>query len=417
MQFENFLVGRQPILDRNEDIFGYEFLFRKTSKDETAVFLDSVTATSRVLMNIFQNFDLRSLTGNKYAFVNIDEDIVDQDVLDVLPKDKLVLEIVETTNVTKPFVEKIAQYHRDGYRFALDDFVLSKQYFAMFMPLFPYVEFLKVDMHENCIPKIEKVEKIFQGRHMMLLAEKVETREDFQFCMDGGFELFQGFFFDKPEIIKGKNIEPSKSAILRILSLLSSRADIDEIEMEFRLQPELSLKLLKLLNTCSYCLRHEITSIRHALMLIGRETMRKWLTMLLYAGSGGEGVRSALLETALLKAHTLELITIKVYGEKYSRRADAFFIGLLSFLDVILKISKEDLLDSVMASELIREAILKREGEIGSLLAIMDSADDSENDFVKSYLEKFKLTEEDITLIKFEGLEWLADQQAIYDNV
>ncbi len=104
-----------------------------------------------------------------------------QDVLDVLPKENLVLEIVETTNVTKDVIERVAAYHREGYVFALDDFILSAAYFNMFMPLFPFIEYLKVDMKENCLAKVDRVEKIFHGRHMMLLAEKSRNKGRFQF--------------------------------------------------------------------------------------------------------------------------------------------------------------------------------------------------------------------------------------------
>lgn len=284
MQFDNFLVGRQPIFDNNENVFGYEFLFRKTGTDDRAEFYDPVTATSRVLINIFQNFGVKSLTSNRMAFINIDDAIIMQDVLDVLPKENLVLEIVETTNVTPDIIKRVEQYFSEGFTFALDDFILSADYFQMFMPLFPYVEYLKVDMKENCLAKMDRVEKIFNRKHMKLLAEKVETRADFEFANDSGFELFQGFFFEKPAVIQKRNIEPSKACILRILSKLSQNSEISDIESEFRLQPELTLKPLKLINTFSYSLRNEVTSIRHALNLIGRESMRKWLTIMLYAG-------------------------------------------------------------------------------------------------------------------------------------
>lgn len=416
MKFDNFLVGRQPILDRNEEVFAYEFLFRKSDCTENiAEITDSVGATSRVLVNIFQNFGIKSLTNGKLAFINIDEQMVAEDILDVLPRDKVVLEIVETTDVNKDFIEKIAKYHRSGYMFALDDFVLNSQYFSMFMPLFPYVEFLKVDMKENCLEKIDNVQRIFKGRHMKLLAEKVETREDFYFTKDLGFELFQGFFFEKPTVILKKNVEPSTALLLRVLSLLSQNADIGKIEAEFRLQPELSIKLLKLINACSYCLRHEISSIRHALTLIGMENMRKWLTIMLYAGSDGQEVKSTLLETAMLRAHSLELLSIKVFGEGYKGKADAFFIGMLSYVDVVLGITKEELLDSINVKPIISDAILKREGQLGRLLALLESVDNAGSDIKLESLKEFNLTEEIVSDIKFKGLEWLAEQQAAYN--
>jgi len=417
MKFDNFLVGRQPIFATDESVFAYEFLFRKAGTDERAEFYDSVTATSRVLINIFQNFGIKSLTSDRKAFINIDDIIIMHDVLDVLPKENLVLEIVETTDVTPEVIRRVESYYRDGYTFALDDFVLNAEYFKMFMPLFPFVEYLKVDMKENCLAKMEKVEKIFHGRHMMLLAEKVETREDFEFSRDAGFELFQGFFFEKPAVIEKKNIEPSKACILSILSKLSKQAEIEEIEREFRIQPELTLKLLKLINTCSFCLRNEITSIRHALNLIGREAMRKWLTIMLYAGRKGDDSKSTILETAMLKAHVLELLAMKVYGEKYRGLADAFFIGLLSHLDVILGVTKEELLQTICVGEKISNALLYKENELGVLLGLLEATDDINKTVNQSVLKELKLTEQDISEIKFNGLNWLADQQEIYKNI
>lgn len=417
MQFDNFLVGRQPIFGIDESVFGYEFLFRKAGTDERADFYDPVTATSRVLVNIFQNFGVKSLTSGRKAFINIDDSIIMQDVLDVLPKEDLVLEIVETTNVTSEVIKRVDEYYKAGYTFALDDFVLSAEYFSMFMPLFRFTEYLKVDMKENCLAKMDRVEKIFNNKHMMLLAEKVETREDFQFAKDSGFQLLQGYFFEKPAVIEKKNIEPSKACILRILSKLSQNAPLSDIETEFRLQPELTLKLLKLINSCAFCLRNEITSIKHALNLIGREAIRKWLTIMLYAGKHSGSQKSTMLETALLKAHVLELLARRVFGDRFPGLADAFFIGLLSHLDVILGTTKEDLLEMISVSDRIREAILFKTNELGMLLGLLEATDDVNSDVNQDLLEKFKVSEEVISEVKFNGLNWLADQQEIYDNI
>jgi EAL and modified HD-GYP domain-containing signal transduction protein len=417
MRFDNFLVGRQPIFDREERIFGYEFLFRKTGTDERAEFYDSVTATSRVLINIFQNFGIKSLTNDRKAFINIDDNIILQDVLDVLPKENLVLEIVETTNVTPEVIDRVSAYHKAGYIFALDDFVLTQDYFSMFMPLFPFTEYLKLDMKENCLSKMERVQKIFKGRHMKMLAEKVETRLDFDFTYENGFELFQGYFFEKPAVIEKKNIEPSKASILRILSKLSRNSEISEIESDFRIQPELTIKLLKVINTCSYSIRNEVTSIRHALNLIGRDAMRKWLTIMLYAGRKGDPVKSTLLETAMLKAHVLELLAGKVFGEKHKSLADAFFIGLLSHLDVILGVTKEELLEMIKVHENISRAILHRDNELGELLTLLEATDDAQSELNLNLLKKYRITGHDLTEIKFKGLEWLSEQQELYNNI
>jgi EAL and modified HD-GYP domain-containing signal transduction protein len=285
------------------------------------------------------------------------------------------------------------------------------------MPLFPFTEYIKVDMKENCQAKMDRVQKIFRGRHMKLLAEKVETREDFIYSRDAGFELFQGFFFEKPAVIEKKSIEPSKASILSILAKLSQQAEIEVIEREFRLQPELTIKLLKLINTCSFCLRNEISSIKHALNLIGRDAMRKWLTIMLYAGKSGDAAKSTLLETAMLKAHVMELLSKRVYGENYKGQVDAFFIGLLSHLDVILGVTKEELLQTIGVNQKISDALLYKDNELGILLGLLEASDDINKTVSPSLLNDLKLTEQDISEIKFLGLNWLADQQDVYKNL
>jgi len=145
--------------------------------------------------------------------------------------------------------------------------------------------------------------------------------------------------------------------------------------------------------------------------------MRKWLTIMLYASTGGKRFKSTLLETAMLRAHTLELLCVRVFGENYHGRADAFFIGLLSYVDVVLGITKEDLMDSINVKPLIKEAVLDRKGEIGNLLAILEDVDDNNSEIKRNKLAALKLTEEDISDIKFKGLDWLAEQQSVYNSI
>lgn len=413
MNYEELILGRQPILTRDGFTHGYELLFRNPG-ETSAVITDNTCATARVLVNIVQNFGLEKLLGGKDGFININENMLMQDILDVLPPEKLVFEIIENTVVSKALVERIKKYKEKGYRFALDDMFFSDEYMLMFAPLFPMVDYIKVDFALSEEKDIRYKTRELKKYPATLLAEKVETQESYLMALDVGFELFQGYYFARPNIVSKSSIEPSKISILKLLNLLGSDSSLDKIETEFKLQPEFSLKLLKLINSSSFFIRSEVRSIRHAISLLGRQQLQKWLIIMLYASKNKDSRRSPLLETVLLRARAMELLASRVYGEGSGIAGDAYFTGLISMLDVIFGISSSELMNSLNIEGNIKDAIEKREGRLGSLLRLIETSDDRSVAVNGDLLKQMKLSVNDVSEIKYASFEWVAEQQVLH---
>ncbi|QAR32561.1 EAL domain-containing protein [Geovibrio thiophilus] len=412
MNYEELILGRQPILTRDGFTHGYELLFRNPG-ESSAVIADNTSATARVLVNMVQNFGLEKLLGGKDGFININENILMQDILDVLPPENLVFEIIENTVVSKALIERIRKYREKGYRFALDDLFFSDEYMLMFTPLFPLTDYIKVDFTLSSDNDIRYKTRELKKYPAKLLAEKVETQESYTMALDAGFELFQGYYFARPNIISKSAIEPSKLSILKLLNLLGSDSTLDKIETEFKLQPEFSLKLLKMINSSSFFIRSEVRSIRHAISLLGRQQLQKWLIIMLYASKNKENRRSPLLETVLLRARAMELLAARVYGENSGIAGDAYFTGLISMLDAIFGISASELMSSLNIEGTIKDAIEKREGRLGRLLRLIETSDDRSAAVNRELLAEFRLTVNEVSEIKYASFEWMAEQQVL----
>jgi EAL and modified HD-GYP domain-containing signal transduction protein len=366
---DRIFVGRQPILDTNENIFAYEILFRSAGKAHADV-TDNLVATSSVLLHLLQNFGIETLLGNKKGFINIDESVIDEGIIDLLPADKTVLELLETTLVNPCLIDKIKSYKDNNYIFALDDFVFSKDYTNNFYPLFNDVSFIKVDIRACSKLQILKSLQEYKRPNIKLLAEKVETQEEFEFCKKAGFEYFQGYYFAKPLIVSAKKvIDPSVSGIISLIKILRNEdTTIKEFSDEMKYHPEINLNLLKFINSSAFFLKSDISSIRHAAALLGKDRLSKWLTLLLYAaGKSMNPIENPLMQTALERASTMEKLAEKL-GNKLAEKA--FLVGLLSLLEVILEAPFDTFIDQFHVSNDIKQAVQGDDSVLSKLLKL-----------------------------------------------
>jgi EAL and modified HD-GYP domain-containing signal transduction protein len=369
---KEFFIGRQPILDKNGHIYAYELLFRQAGEDVKAMITDNSTATARVLINAIQNIGLDTLLGGKKGFINADEHIILDGALDILPKDKFVIEILETTKVTPELVEKVAEYVHKGYSFALDDMVLSQDYYDMFKTLFRLVEVIKVDYmycDKNALPKHME---LFKKMNIKILAEKVETQCDHEFCRDIGFDLFQGYYFAKPVVITSKSVDPSKAATVQLINMLRNDAEASELEKIIKNYPDLYINLLKFMNSAAFFTRGQVSSIKHAMALLGRDNLAKWLYLILYAGPGNDSFDNPLLITAQVRARAMENLCLKA-NISSDKAGEAYLVGLLSLMDAVFNRKIEDVLKEFNLDNEIKEAVLMKTGVLGLVLkTIMD---------------------------------------------
>jgi EAL and modified HD-GYP domain-containing signal transduction protein len=403
---DNVFIGRQPILDTNQEIMAYELLFRSGDVN-TADVTDPVFATSNVLVNTLNTIGLKKILGEKLGFVNINEDIIRKDILKTLQKDIFVFEILEDTRLEPDLVNTIHSMSTEGYIFALDDFVFNEDIIRYFESIFPEISYVKVDIKLNTKESIESNLKIFNPFQILYVAEKVETIEEFNYYKNLGFHLFQGYFFSRPVIMQGKKIDPNHLAVMEIMNLIYQDADFQQIEQVFKKFPELTINLLQFINSAAIAVRSHIDSIRQALALIGQRQLLNWLILMIYAAPKSKQTGNPLIYTAIERAKSMELIVKTLKKDCPQPELDeAFLVGLLSLLDVLFQAPMEDILKDLKISPMISEAILYHRNPYGKILLLVQKSEENNFEDIQIILDELKLSLKDYNETFLEALCW-----------
>ncbi|MFH1131740.1 MAG: HDOD domain-containing protein [Pseudomonadota bacterium] len=355
-------VGRQPIYDKKLNVYGYELLFRAGDSVNKAVFADGDAATCQVVLNTFVEIGLDTIVGDKPAFLNLTQNLLLQGFPHQLPRNRVVIEILEDVSVDESVLAAVRKLREAHYTVVLDDFV----YRAELQPLIEYADMVKVDVmrldHEGLIEHAD----LLKTYNMTMVAEKVETQEEFEFCESLGFHLYQGYFFARPTIIKGQKIPASRLATLRLLSKLQeSDSTVSELEQVISYDVSLSYKVLRIINSAFYGLSNKVNSIRHAVVLLGRERIKSWVALIVLEGVSNKP--SELMVNTMIRAKMCELLGVALRREK---EKDVYFtVGLFSALDAIFDMDMEEVLASLPLADDVLEALVKKEGLKGSTLS------------------------------------------------
>ncbi|MDQ1817958.1 EAL domain-containing protein [Massilia sp. CCM 9210] len=362
---DDFFLARQPILGRNQRLVAFELLFRSANGGDANV-TDHAAATAAVISHASQ-LGMARVVGERLAFVNVDEIVLMSDFVRFLPHDKVILEILETVPATPAVIARVRELKEFGFKFALDDVVDESEDVHKLVDL---VDIIKVDVQAVPAQALPALVAALNGRNKKLLAEKVETVEEFETCMALGFEYFQGYYFARPAILSGKKIAPSELVILRLLDLINSDADNAEIERAVKRDALISLNLLRLVNTPAAGARGRIDSLTEALYVLGRQQLQRWLQILLYAKPGAAvELNSPLLQMATTRGKLMELMTQKVQG---ASAETGFTVGIMSLMDALFSMSMQDILGTVVVADEVRAALLEREGILGDMLRVVE---------------------------------------------
>jgi EAL and modified HD-GYP domain-containing signal transduction protein len=346
-------VARQPILDRRQRLKGYELLHRGSATD-------GEQATAQVLLAAFGDIGLSSLVGAMPAWINVSRRfLLDLDPQS-LPPGEVVLELLEDQLLDDELLDRLRELRAAGFPITLDDFVYGPETDE----LLGLASIVKIDVLAGGIEHAAEQARLLRPFGVTLLAEKVEDRAMFEDCLALGYELFQGYFFCRPEIVTGREIPSSASCSLRDIAVLT-RADVtfEEIEAIVSRDPGLTLRLLRLLNSAAYSLRRRITSVHDAVTMLGPRTVRQWAMMLVLSGISTDC--DELVPAALSRARTLSRLAALRDGDTDI----AFSVGLLSVADAMLGVSMADALDGIPLHEAVIDALLHRAGPDGAALA------------------------------------------------
>ncbi len=379
---EKVYLGRQPILDRSQSLYAFELLFRSDRHDKADVINDAA-ATSVVIANMLSEFGIDAVLGRYTGFINCDAAFLRNDVIELLPPEKIVLEILETTVADDAILERCIELKNKGFRLALDDFQGITPHNKGFLDL---VDIVKVDIRGLSLSKIQNVTLQATKRKVRLLAERVETEEEYRYCMDLGFSLYQGYFFSRAEGVSGKRFSTAQMAVIHILGLVQNDCDVNELVEAFKQNPALSVGLLRLINSISVGLRHVVTSIRSAVVLLGNKQLQRWLLLLLMAhGSTHKSRQTALMHQAAGRAKFMELIALSNKAwVPYSE--EAFITGIVSVMPALLDISMEVLVESLGLAEEIQEALLEKKGVLGDLLNLVEAIEQDDAERIAEFV-------------------------------
>jgi c-di-GMP phosphodiesterase len=352
-------IARQPIFDRNLHVAGYELLFRGGDAT-TALVADSERATASVVLGAFTEIGLERLVGAKPAWVNVSREFVLGGLAGTMPPAVVGLEILEDELLDERLVHALIELKRQGYRLALDDF----KYSVSAERLLSLVDVVKLDLLALGRERMASEVARLKPYGMTILAEKVESHEEHAFCAELGCDLFQGFFFCRPELLHNRGIVANRASMLQIVAALQDPAvQLGQLERMISRDVGLSFRLLRYINSAFFGLRFEISSIGQALALLGVENLRRWATLTVLASIDGKPPE--LTVTALVRARFCEQAGEHLPGP---RPGELFTLGLFSVIDALMDAPIEDVVGMIPFPSDMRDALTQRKGEKGKLL-------------------------------------------------
>ncbi len=357
---ETILIGRQAILDRDLEVFAYELLYRDASGQSNIT--DGDQASSRTLLNAFLDIGLDRITGPHKAFINLTRHFFVDTAPIPFDPDQVVLEILEDVKVDNALLTGIARLAEQGFVLAMDDYDFQ----AELAPILPLVKFIKVEINDDNLPKLAARMPALQATGAKLLAEKVETAEQFEQLKTFGFDYFQGYFFAKPNLVKSDRVSENGAMVMELMARLNDPdVSMTEVVKLVSRDPGLSFKILRYINSAAVGLRTEVDSIQRAVVLMGLQRIRAWAS--LFAMAGLNGRPTEILNLGLLRANLCErLCRLCGTGEPET----AYTVGLLSILDAIMARPMSDLLKELPLPNEIKRAISDHDGDYGKILHI-----------------------------------------------
>ncbi|MDP5458129.1 EAL and HDOD domain-containing protein [Alishewanella sp. SMS8] len=398
-----FYAARQPILDRNKALFGYELLFRD-GVDNAFPDIDGDEATSKMIEGSQFAFGLDDFLGDKPGFINFTLETLLKKYPSMLPKEQVVIEVLETVQPGKRLLAECQQLKEQGYVLALDDY----EHKHVWRHFYPYIDIIKIDFRSTNSEQIEEIKTaIADFPNIKLLAEKVETIEEFQQAMDQGFAYFQGYFFSKPEMMQAKALSPSQLALAELL-YETSKADMDLVQIAevFKRDVTLSYKLLRYSNSAIFRRRTEIDTIKHAIVVLGQAELKKFLS-LLFTAQISTDKPAELMRMAMTRANFAEglaALSGTVPLEK------AFLTGMMSLMDAILDESIESVMEKLPLSADIKDALVNKEGVLADYIRLIEYYETAHWTEATSTIKHLNLPVEKVPDAYHQAVQWANEQ-------
>jgi EAL and modified HD-GYP domain-containing signal transduction protein len=389
-------VARQPILTADEKIFGYELLFRNGIDDCFRTGDCDAAARSTLDTSLLMGLDV--LCAGQRAFINVTRDVLLKDYITLLPSTNTVVEILESIPPDELVMEACKRLKSAGYQIALDDFAVGDPR----EPLTDMADIIKVDLRETPLDQAADLVQRYGPWRCRMLAEKVETREEFAAAKKAGFLYFQGYFFRKPETVETHEIPANQANYLRMWQAVAKpELDIKEVEDVIKSEASLCYRLLRYLNSPVFGLGAEVHSIRHALAMLGEREVRRWVRLVATLGAA-QNKSSELVLLALVRARFCELLSPKIqHGD-----SDLFLMGLLSLTDAILQIPMSRILESVPLDQQSKSLLLGGASHLRPFYQLILAQESGEWETCSELVRQLRLSESEVAERYWEAMRW-----------
>ena len=425
---DDVYVARQPLLDRDGMLCGFELKARHTAipTPNPAAFTDSETADAAmkaaeaaraadakaVIWAIAQP-DVSGALAGHMAYVDASREMLFDDTLRLLPAERFTLELPPYLEADDQLVTRVIALHGRRYRFVLDDVTQPGDTFAK---LLPYADAVKIDFRRTQPALLPKLTKVLKAAGKILIGKGIDTPADFEAAHDLGFDRFQGYFFARPQTQNLRRASAPRHALLNLLQLLASDPTVAQLEAELKLNPVLVMHLMRLANSSGLGVGHKVTTLREAINATGTNRIARWTQLLLYADGRKVSLEDdPLLQLAATRARFMELAVERLPEAGRDEADAAFLTGVFSFVDAVFGGSLENTLDMLMLTKPIRAAILRREGALGMLLSSIEALERAAwTDVDTACLQLAPLTAADIARLGLMAAAWagVADRSA-----
>jgi len=405
---EEAFIGRQAILDQQKKVYAYEILFRSGLKNAFDPNLDGNVATQSVMVNAMLDFGMNKLVSDKRAFINFTEQNLLNRAPKLLPSENVVVEILETVQPTPEILQVVQELKEAGYKIALDDFVLMPGY----EPLINMADIIKVDFRITTDPEERKKLREILPKHVRLLAEKIETEEEFQQARDFGYVLFQGYFFCKPAVLHQKRLTSNALSKMRLLREINRQnVDFSAITGVISSDTNLVHKLLTYINSAGVGLNNHVSNLKQATVLLGASGVRRWVT-LVSLQTFSEDKPPELFTLSLLRAKFCELLAGELKRPGLTPDT-GFLLGMFSLIDVLLSLPMDDVLKEVSLSDELSDALRGKDNDLRRLLDLVVAYEKGDWEKVSTYCARESLRPEHLQPTYDKVLEWYNALQSI----
>ena len=399
IDYMDVFVARQPIFNRDKEIVAYELLYRNSLKNFFDPSVSSSKATSILITNSHINIGMDNLVEDKYAFINFDSTLINNDIPSLLNKDSVVIEVLEDVKPDRVFLSNLLALKKQGYKLALDDFTLDYPY----QNTIPLYDIIKVDFMLAGLDGAKKIMDKYKNGKRKFLAEKIETVSEFNTALDMGYDYFQGFFFSKPEIIKGKAATSINMQFLKLKEEINkNEVDFNNISKIIESDIGLSYKLLRLVN--SFSLNSQVSSIRHALAILGVKEIEKWLNFIMISDFVADGA-DEVVRLSIIRSRFAELIA--EHSNQPQMKYQASLVGLFSMIDVVMGNPFDKIFKEIPMSQNVKDAITnKPTSPLYDMFQVVLSYEKADWDTLDNYTSKLLLNSSEIPDLYFESVSW-----------